>query len=132
ASNRLPIDIDLLVEGCAPDRDRLAEALEVPVGEQVDEDAEEPARERSAQKLASVVVTLLHEERVPQAVLARDRPAGTELLDAVVDLELRRDLAGGRPAPLDLPVDGAVLGGQVLDLVENQAPPFVLPLQGRG
>src|SRR5690606_26605461 len=125
------IDIDLLVKGCAPNRHRLAEALEVPVREQVDEDAEEPARERSAQELASVVVTVLHEERVPQAVLAGDRPAGAELLDAVVDVELRRDLAGGRPAPLDLPVDGAVLGDQVLDLVKNETPPFVLPLEGR-
>ena len=133
ALDRLIADSDLVFVRGTTDRHRLAEALIVPVGEQVHERREEPRLERGLQETLAVVVSVLHEQRIP--VRVGDGNVLTEVTDPVVHLELRLGPALARCRSLDgLPLDAGILGHQILDLVQSDPTTLyvVLPLQDVG
>src|SRR5690606_11317604 len=114
-----------------PHHGGLTEALEVAGVEQVYEVREVVRDVGGLEHLSSAEVTVLGAVGVPEAVLARDWPASTELADAVVNLVLRRLLAGRRPSVDFFPVDRGGLRQEVFDLGQFDAliTGVVLPLE---
>jgi hypothetical protein len=132
-TNTLTIYIYLLLERRTPDRRRFSEALIVSVREQVHQDGKEVRLKRRTKELASVVVTVLHEEWIPQSIVNWNCVWPASLVDPIVHLDLwldpRRIIASSVTFNF-FPVNLAILGSEVLDLIEDNPSTFgiILPL----